>query len=571
MEDLYYEISNNDSLNDDTFLLSCLEAYKKSYRPYKNLKDGKRYSNFYEFITSSKTEDKTAINKREYEEFYVNMTNEWIESIKEIDEEEIDEYDLEDLYYLKFKNELKRTPPVKTIKDVQRLYDRLERKIGLNINNLFWRHVQNIKYYENFDDAFKSFTHISSKYTKYKGEGIDEIDYRLYINCANEDLFKLLNEYIKKCNRLNIPYLIKFTADTKRHEKFVVYTSKNYLKDNINILKEISENNPKIKQNCGPNSLITGNIDNWIGLGSEPKNEKLNSKFSFNSLRSQILEDAAELTIINYVKRNFNREYKYRGTNISLEDIILIISSNIIINEMKNISILKENTNIRKITEKLSENNSKQIMLGFEKMLEISEDKNRTYFENKNPIFEIYTKANQLFYCSVETMDKIIKSLVDFLIDVEPNFIELYRSEIRKLCLKYQVDPNNFSLNINAIEDFKINNNFEIKKVEMYSEANRLIFEIFLGPDLGLDDTIIKNNILKVIEIIEKIKSDYNDTKTTLLLAKNLNFVIKNYEKKIKKPKHMKKTTKEIELEEIINNFNNMSQAHRELMKESKY
>jgi len=128
-----------------------------------------------------------------------------------------------------------------------------------------------------------------------------EIDYaisRLYINCAKKDLMDLSLSFLDKCNAQNIPAYFKYSSNNNvRADQFIIYSNLENLPDYIQFLQEIGIENPDLVQRCGKPPILAGTIDDWIGIGDEPKEEA-----SFTELRANIIEST--------LKRILHREEK---------------------------------------------------------------------------------------------------------------------------------------------------------------------------------------------------------------------------------------------------------------------
>lgn len=131
---------------------------------------------------------------------------------------------------------------------------------------------------------------------KHMGDTSD-IDYcisRLYVNCEKQDLMKLANLFTDKCNNKEIPSYFKYVSnDSERSDQIVIYSNLKELKNYIQILQEIGKQNPDIKERCGKPPLLVGKIDEWIGIGDEPREKKE----SYTTLRSSIIYDVLERNI----------------------------------------------------------------------------------------------------------------------------------------------------------------------------------------------------------------------------------------------------------------------------------
>lgn len=118
-----------------------------------------------------------------------------------------------------------------------------------------------------------------------------DIDYafsRLYVNCDKCDLMELANLFTDKCFSQEMPVYFKYAINNvNRTDQMVIYSNLDNLSDYIAILQEIAQENPDIKKRCGLPPLLTGKIDEWIGIGDEPTV----TDTSYTEIRANIIED----------------------------------------------------------------------------------------------------------------------------------------------------------------------------------------------------------------------------------------------------------------------------------------
>ncbi len=111
---------------------------------------------------------------------------------------------------------------------------------------------------------------------------------RLYVNCSKEDLMQLAHLITDKCSEQELPLYFKYSSDnSKRSDQLVVYSNLENLSDYIQILQEIGQEYPEIIERCGKPPLLTGTIDDWIGIGDEPTVKDA----SFTEIRANVIQD----------------------------------------------------------------------------------------------------------------------------------------------------------------------------------------------------------------------------------------------------------------------------------------
>lgn len=165
--------------------------------------------------------------------------------------------------------------------------------------------------------------------------GPSDIDYcisRLYVNCEKQDLMKIANLFTDKCNSKEIPSYFKYVSNNStRSDQIVIYSNLKELKNYIQILQEIGEQNPDIIKRCGKPPLLVGRVNEWIGIGDEPKEKKE----SYTTLRSSIIYDVLERNIptesdeismdmyttenLDYTKIREELKEAFKGINIDID------------------------------------------------------------------------------------------------------------------------------------------------------------------------------------------------------------------------------------------------------------
>ena len=147
------------------------------------------------------------------------------------------------------------------------------------------------------------FNHIDSM-AVYVGKDArrQKIEHRLYINSDSTYTHLIALLFIKKCEEKNLTYYFKYNDVGERDDSFVIYCDTKHLPIYVSILEEIRKENSLDKHLHRP-PMLTGNINNWIGYGSEPLD--VNGKqFSFNSKRELHLEKCIKDVTTSYITSN---------------------------------------------------------------------------------------------------------------------------------------------------------------------------------------------------------------------------------------------------------------------------
>ena len=109
--------------------------------------------------------------------------------------------------------------------------------------------------------------------------------HRLYINCDSTATHQITYEFIKECDNQGLPYRLKYDDIGNRSDTIVIWTNTKLLPKYVEILRKIKQN-PDIAASLYKPPILAGQIDDWIGFASEPKDEN-GKKTSFNKKREK--------------------------------------------------------------------------------------------------------------------------------------------------------------------------------------------------------------------------------------------------------------------------------------------
>lgn len=184
-----------------------------------------------------------------------------------------------------------------------------------NINSFYGRFSDRRKY--DMIDQNGYFSHIKSR-----NFDNDTAESKFYINTSNlTEALLFARMFANKCESRGIPFYFKTTqmmnnnireTQLTRDETVVIYSSKRYFVDYVNIFNEIkSETNIVFLQP----PILSGSIDGFIGFGQDPKD----NCHSYNEIRANFARDA-----VRYANENLMRHYQ----NYRLEDVLAYIRKN---------------------------------------------------------------------------------------------------------------------------------------------------------------------------------------------------------------------------------------------------
>lgn len=146
--------------------------------------------------------------------------------------------------------------------------------------NEFYKNV--VSYYDdrNYDSSLKDAKISNSNFLKTRSMGCWQVmeefadffktEHRIYINSPLHNIGTIVDEFILECEDNNLPFELKFlTQNIKRNDSIVIGSNTETYEKHIEILRKIAKNHPEIIEECGTPPLLTGNLDDWMGLADE--------------------------------------------------------------------------------------------------------------------------------------------------------------------------------------------------------------------------------------------------------------------------------------------------------------
>lgn len=364
--------------------------------------------------------DKGKINLSDREEFFVNAYNDYIETILNLPEDVVKgNPNLEIM-----KRNLASIGKVQSMQDIEKL-------------------VKN-KYITKLEILDGGWEHIKSASTRLGTEKEMDIKHRLYVSCQNKDMYKLMNLFRSKCKGKDIPYYFKAAPSENRDDEIVIYSDTQHLSDYIEILKEIEMEAPEIISECGKPPLLTGKVNEWIGIGDEPP-ELNGEKRSYNEMNAGLIEPAIKDCIVNSIEEYKGKMVKHNGIETKFNDIILEISSQYMVEHLGRLSNLWLNQYGITKDEIGSDSLKNIIREGFKKNLsrglQALRDDNSTTIKD---IFSIPTKSGKSIDVTSRDMEIIIRKMAPIMQQVDPQLAGKVKAKIEEICMKNDRDVEKF-------------------------------------------------------------------------------------------------------------------------------
>lgn len=321
MAHFYEKIKN--PIDDDSVIKKLIEAYSNSYNGL---------GGFYGRLTQTVEKDykKGEHYVTDKDEFEAMLFNCWKKNVLEMSQAEY--------IALYQKGKLGEDFPVarnylKTVKDVTTAKE-VRETMFLNVkDNLELRDALSKYSWKQIGEG-SGWVHVCSKYVKARREGGFNIEERLYLNTESMHTYRIAIEFIKKCEARNLPYYFKFDEYGNRDDTIVIYSSNELLPAYLSILEEIKEEQPYIISEIKQPPLLTGRIDGWLGIGSEPRHENGNRQ-SFNGKRAKLIEATIERIMVKWAMDHLNFSTKYHEKGMTFKEYLAVRMAENRIDEMK--------------------------------------------------------------------------------------------------------------------------------------------------------------------------------------------------------------------------------------------
>lgn len=422
-------------------------TYRELYNTVENPLDNKK--NFEKFIENvvdkkdiysalTKTDPQTdrKINVKDRDEFYSLIYHKWRKNVLEMSNEKIDELiklGKIDEDFKKYKEEMLKVPEVNTYDDYRNIT-----KKALETDELYDAHD---KYGMFIEDGF---THVKSKLTNYDQKH-EPVSHRLYINMDSLSGYKVITEFIKKCDKKNIPYYFKFIFPDNRDDTLVIYSSTDHITDYIEILREIKKENKDLFNNVKQPPILTAKIDGWIGYGTEPKIKHT----SYNKIRSEIIEQAINEEVKKWLEEKKNEKYIKGKFNNLAERLAEINVEDFINQKNKNFERFEKGFKKAGVDKKIL--NSKEMRDSLFK--QYTEIITKMLNKETNIKKDLYYKDKEFSYAVLFDRHIICSILKIALENDKENIMNKIKENITSKCRKNGISPRKFSMDIKVIQE----------------------------------------------------------------------------------------------------------------------
>ena len=468
LNSIYNSIQN--PMKDPKIVKQLIDAYQKSQRT--DLIGGGIYNSL---VKLNQKVDRTGIDLGDREKFYVDAYNEWIENISNLSEEQLKELEQDSIPDIrKVQDYLKTVGKVNSMQDIEKLKG----------NELFDKDINGWE----LEDGW---THIKSQYLSGRQEPKIDVKHRLYVGCENQDIWKMSNEFKRKCEEKGIPYYFKLGQSSSRDDKIVIYSDTQNLSNYVDILQEIGKENPEIMQRMGQPPALTGKIDDWIGIGDEPPKKANGKNQSYNELRARLIEDSVEEALLKDIQEHKGQVVEYNGKQTKFNDIFIDTATEYIMQDIEKES--KRSRDISKfnsygITDKeigsdvlrqhIQKNLRTSISQGLKKLDEVKDKKDTLMKANSDAIFTIPTRNGKGIDINTTDMDRIIKMMVPVMEQIDPQFIEKVSKTIGEHAQRAGLDAQTFCFSEQTKQKFQQMGIDEKQPIENEQEQQKTIKQV---------------------------------------------------------------------------------------------
>lgn len=238
---------------------------------------------------------------KDADKFYSMMFNKWKNSIVSMTKDEFDKLEKRGSYgrdFIKMRNYLKGVSDVSTESEANDILfgNKNDKELESALDKYKW---------SSFGEG-SGWIHVCSRYLTAKRDEYPNVEHRLYLNTESLDTYKMITLFVQKCDEHHLPYYFKFNEYADRDDTIVVYSSTENLSKYIDILEEIKRENPLLVSRIKKPPVLTGQVDGFIGYGSEPLKTSDGKLQSFNGVRSKIIEDVLSKLFQKYVGDNYD-------------------------------------------------------------------------------------------------------------------------------------------------------------------------------------------------------------------------------------------------------------------------
>ena len=221
--------------------------------------------------------------------------------------------------FIKMRNYLKNVPDVSTMKEADEIFygNKGDKELESALDKYSWKSF----------GGESGWIHVCSRYLTAKKDQYPNVEHRLYLDTESLDTYKMITYLVEKCDEHHLPYYFKFDQYANRDDTIVIYSSTENLTKYVEILQEIKKEHPDLVSRAKEPPVLTGQIDGWIGYGSEPSKTPDGKRQSFNEVRAKTLEHSIGTVTKQWIMSHRNQEITYQDQKLSFQDYVAMKSA----------------------------------------------------------------------------------------------------------------------------------------------------------------------------------------------------------------------------------------------------
>lgn len=443
---------------------------EKLINAYANLSKG--FGGYYGQLTKTvqKEHNKGQYYREDADRFYAMLFNKWKNSIVAMTRDEFVQLYRKGSYgqdFIKMRNYLKNVPDVSTMKEADEIFygNKGDKELESALDKYSWKSF----------GGGSGWIHVCSRYLTAKKDQYPNVEHRLYLDTESLDTYKMITYLVEKCDEHHLPYYFKFDQYANRDDTIVIYSSTENLTKYVEILQEIKKEHPDLVSRAKEPPVLTGQIDGWIGYGSEPSKTPDGERQSFNEVRAKTLEHSIGTVTKQWIMSHRNQEITYQDQKLSFQDYVAMKSAEKLVADLE-----KRFLNYEEKDKKVAQRNGKTYnqltvidRLGYALQdVRSSQFKQGVYRILKDHMGTLLPRICNGSYKDMDTinmtvrngkkitfsgddLETIIQRLSVNIAKNDPNFIPTVQATIKKEASQYGIDSEKFCFDTKAREKMR--------------------------------------------------------------------------------------------------------------------
>lgn len=369
--------------------------------------------------------------------------------------------------FIKMRNYLKNVPDVSTMKEADEIFygNKGDKELETALDKYSWKSF----------GGESGWIHVCSRYLTAKKDQYPNVEHRLYLDTESLDTYKMITYLVEKCDEHHLPYYFKFDQYANRDDTIVIYSSTENLTKYVEILQEIKKEHPDLVSRAKEPPVLTGQIDGWIGYGSEPSKTPDGKRQSFNEVRAKTLEHSIGTVTKQWIMSHRNQEITYQDQKLSFQDYVAMKSAEKLVADLEKRFLYYEEKD-----KKVAQRNGKTYnqltvidKLGYALQdVRSSQFKQSVYRILKDHMGTLLPRICNGSYKDMDTinmtvrngkkitfsgddLETIIQRLSVNIAKNDPNFIPTVQATIKKEASQYGIDSEKFCFDTKAREKMR--------------------------------------------------------------------------------------------------------------------